>query len=116
MQIVAYCDDVGVEVAGSKNGAYTTKRIGAIYKRMGVREGFPDLSVIRVGGRGEPGLYVEIKAPGRSLRPAQVDWQRRLRNQGYVCEMVKSLDAFKQLLKKYINGTGVPFVHHVAIE
>ena len=53
-QIVAYCDGLGIFLSASKNGAFTSSRVGAIYKRLGVREGFPDLMVLKVGGRGEP--------------------------------------------------------------
>jgi hypothetical protein len=106
---VAYAEGLDIKVVGSKNGAYTSARVGAIYQAMGVRSGFPDLAVFKPGARGEPAMFVELKAPGRALRDSQVEWQTALRKEGYVCEVAKSLTAFQTLLDRYLNGTGEQF-------
>ena len=112
---VAYADGLGITVVGSKNDSYTSARVGAIYKAMGVRAGFPDLAVMKVGARGEPGMFVELKAPGRPLRDSQVAWQQKLRDEGYVCEVARSLHAFQALLNKYLQGLGDPFERTVVV-
>ena len=32
--------------------------------------------------------FVEVKAPGKTLRPNQVLWQQRLRSMGLACEVI----------------------------
>ena len=49
--VATYADAIGVPLVASKNGAYSSARVGAAYKRMGVRAGFPDLNIPKVGGR-----------------------------------------------------------------
>ena len=102
-------------LVASKNGAYSSARVGAAYKRMGVRAGFPDLNIPKVGGRDEPGLYVELKAPGRGLRANQREWQQRLRREGYVCEVVHTLEEFKELVANYLSGDGPEFERTVCV-
>ena len=58
--VATYADAIGVPLVASKNGAYSSARVGAAYKRMGVRAGFPDLNIPKVGGRDEPGLSVYV--------------------------------------------------------
>ena len=51
-----------------------------------INAGFPDLFVGR--------FWIEVKAPGRKLRPTQVDWFERFVPQGtaaYVCDDPKQL-------------------------
>ena len=112
----AWCASRRIRIQASKNGAYSSARVGAVYKEMGVQSGFPDMQILRIGGRGEPGLFVELKAPGRTLKPKQVQWQKDLREEGYVSEWVTSVDAFKSLVLRYIDGTGPPFEGKVVVE
>ena len=107
--IVEYAEDLGLAFTASKNGIPTTPRLGAIYKRSGVRAGWPDITIAKVGARGEPGLYVELKTVGRQLTATQQVWQARLRSDGYVCERVTSLAQFKELIKNYLTADGPPF-------
>ena len=113
--VATYADAIGVPLVASKNGAYSSARVGAAYKRMGVRAGFPDLNIPKVGGRDEPGLYVELKAPGRGLRANQREWQQRLRREGYVCEVVHTLEEFKELVANYLSGDGPEFERTVCV-
>ena len=115
MDCVTYSDVIGLMCVASKNGAYSNSRVGAIYKRMGVRAGFPDLLIPKIGARGEPGLFVELKAPGRQLRPAQVRWQKQLRGEGYVCEVARTLDQFKAIVQTYTTGDGPEFERTVVL-
>ena len=60
------------------NGGARTVTEGAILKSLGVQRGAPDLVVIRAG---EP-LFMELKAPGRKLSPAQVQCHEALATRG----------------------------------
>jgi hypothetical protein len=93
----------------SKTGANVGGRLGAIYKRAGVKRGVPDVTIYEIGGRGEPGLFIELKARGKYLEPHQILWRNKLRARGYVCEMVKSVSAFNAVLNRYLDGSGEPF-------
>jgi hypothetical protein len=84
--------DLGMLVAypaGGKRTMVQNKRTGAWYcaegKRLkdeGVAKGFPDL-VLFVASQGYSGLTMEMKAPGKKLRPDQVEWLERLEARGY---------------------------------
>ena len=106
---------VGVPFNASKGGAAVGARVGAIYKARGVQAGWPDLNIVKIGGRGEPGLFVEVKAANGNLSPAQRRWQIILRREGYVCETVKSLDSFKEILARYMSGIGPDFERTAAV-
>lgn len=106
---VDYLDAAHIRYSASKNGANVGVRAGAIYKKRGVKKGWPDLTVVKVGARGEPGLYIEFKAPNGSMAPEQKEWQRALRSEGYACEVVKSFDSFIGIMKRYTDGVGPPF-------
>lgn len=74
-------------VAACPNGQYRTGQ------RMepGLRAGFPDLMVMLPRIRGNVqryGLFLELKVKPNDLTPAQEWWLRRLRIEGYVCEVV----------------------------
>lgn len=56
--------------------------------------GVQDRIVILPGGRT---IYVEMKAPGKQLKPLQVRWAKILRNMGhqvYKIDSVKDIDRF----------------------
>ena len=72
----------------------------AIFKSLGVRAGSPDLLIIRAG---QP-LFIELKAPGRKLSPAQVECHAALRRAGAQIETVDNIDAALAFLRRL----GVP--------
>jgi hypothetical protein len=109
ISIVDYLDETPLLFTSSKTGANVGKRLGAIYKRMGVRKGWPDIQICEKGARGELGLFVELKSKGHSLRPYQRAVRDQLRAKGYVCEEAKTLTRFKSVLDRYLSGEGEPF-------
>jgi hypothetical protein len=60
----------------------------AIFKSLGVRAGSPDLLIIRAG---QP-LFLELKAPGRNLSPAQTECHDALRRAGATVETADHID------------------------
>lgn len=61
----------------------------------GVESGNATLDLL--GGLNGRPFYVEIKRPGGSIRPMQKVVVERAKAQGYLSEIVDSLEAFKRL-------------------
>jgi hypothetical protein len=71
------------------NGGWRSPIEAAIFKSLGVRAGSPDLLIIRAG---QP-LFVELKAPGRKLSPAQIECHAALRRASATVETADNIDA-----------------------
>ena len=73
-------------------------------KRLGIRRGIPDL-IIPISVDPYYGLAIEMKrVKGSTTTQDQLDWQRRLREQGWKAEIVKGCDAAIIVLENYRNG------------
>ena len=70
-------------------GGWRSPTEAAIFKLLGVRAGSPDLLIIRAG---QP-LFMELKAPGRKLSPAQVECHAALQRAGAQIETADNIDA-----------------------
>jgi hypothetical protein len=70
------------------NGGARTATEGAVFKALGVRPGAPDLLIVRAG----QALFIELKAPGRKLSPAQIECHAALRQAGAAVETVDDID------------------------
>jgi hypothetical protein len=70
-------------------GGWRSPVEAAIFKSLGVRAGSPDLLIIRAG---QP-LFMELKAPGCKLSPAQVECHAALQRAGARIEAVDNIDA-----------------------
>ena len=57
--------------------------------------GVPDRLVILPGGRT---IYVEMKAPGKPLKPLQVRWAKILRNMGHQVYKIDSHEDIDQFI------------------
>jgi hypothetical protein len=70
---------------------------------MGVVKGVSD--TILFLARGEyHALCVEFKTEVGRQSDAQVEWQRKVEQQGYRYEVVRSLEEFKKLIVEYLNS------------
>ena len=87
------------------NGGYRTPREGAIFKRMGVKAGVPDLFLPARGEDGQPGLWIEMKAPGEKPRENQVKWAAALMEQGYVVEVAHAWEEAAMIILRYLGHT-----------
>jgi hypothetical protein len=96
VDLLGWCAKADVWFCHLANGGARTAVEGAILKGLGVRPGAPDLLVVR-GGQA---LFIEVKAPGRKLSPAQVDCHEALRRAGAVVETVDNIDAARALLDR----------------
>jgi hypothetical protein len=79
------------------NGGARTAIEGAIFKALGVHTGAPDLLVIRAG---QP-IFIECKAPGRRLSPAQVECHEALRRAGAAVETTDDIDQALGFLRRH---------------
>jgi VRR-NUC domain len=70
------------------NGGARSPIEAAIFKALGVRAGAPDLLIV---ADGRP-LFIELKAVGRKLSPAQTECHDALRRAGALVETVDDID------------------------
>jgi hypothetical protein len=75
-------------------------RQGALMKRLGARRGWPDL-LLAVARRGYHGLWIELKAPGRTATPDQRAVHALLEQQGYRVRVIDTLGAFIEEITEY---------------
>ena len=64
------------------NGGYRPPKTARAMKAEGARSGVPDLC-LPWPARGHHGLYLELKAKGGRVSPAQEDWLTYLESAGY---------------------------------
>ena len=69
-------------------GGWRSPIEAAIFKSLGARAGSPDLLIIRAG---QP-LFLELKAAGRNLSPAQTECHDALRRAGATVETADNID------------------------
>ena len=58
--------------------------------------GYPDLFMFKNGKT----LFIEVKKPGGIISPLQELRQRQLRQQGFTCEIIDNLEAFKNEIER----------------
>jgi hypothetical protein len=91
-----WCAKADVWFAHIPNGGARTKAEAGIFKALGVRAGAPDLLIVRAG----QALFLEVKAPGRKLSPAQIECHDALRRAGAVVETADDIDAARAFLQR----------------
>lgn len=67
-----------------RSGGWKAARRGAYMKAEGVRAGMPDLALF-IPSQGYHGLFIELKAEGGRVSPAQNEMMKLLSEHGYVC-------------------------------
>ena len=86
------CGGALVVIRGGRTSQPAARRSpieAAIFKSLGVRAGAPDLLIVRTG----QALFLELKAPGRKLSPAQTECHDALRRAGATVETADNIDA-----------------------
>jgi VRR-NUC domain-containing protein len=79
------------------NGGARTAIEGAIFKALGVRAGAPDLLIVRAS----QALFIECKAPGRRLSPAQLECHEALRRAGATVATADDIDEALGFLRRH---------------
>ena len=79
----------------ARSDAYAS-RTGAKNKAMGVRKGWPDLTVYKFESKP---IFLELKSPKGRLSKEQRQWQQKLESMGFDWFLIRSLDDVKKALK-----------------
>jgi len=85
-----------------KNGRYYSPA-GQWLVAEGLRKGVPDvwLPIMR---NGHPGVVIEMKSEKGRLRPEQIEWLHKLREQGWITEVCRSWVDAINILMEYLIG------------
>ena len=76
------------------NGGTRNKIEAIILKATGLLPGVSDLILIHLGKV----VFVEVKTPIGKQSVQQIDFEQRIKNNGFEYHLVRSLDEFKQIL------------------
>ena len=85
------------------NGGKRSRIEASIMKAEGVRAGMPDYHLPAARG-GFIGLWIELKAPGGRLTPAQRERMEALRDAGHRCEVAYGWEEGRDILIDYLDG------------
>ena len=77
--------------------------MGAKMVREGIVRGVADLCLCIPRG-GYHALYIEMKRPGSYQRPEQKEWQKNCEKYGNLYVVCRSLEEFREIVTKYLNG------------
>ena len=94
------------------NGGHRHGAVAAKLRAEGVRPGVPDVC-LPVAQRGEGGrcynaLWIEMKAPGGGLRPAQRRWRELLIRHGGAYRVCRSWVEAREVTLAYLSGALPP--------
>ncbi|CAI1502735.1 VRR-NUC domain [Serratia quinivorans] len=71
-------------------------------KRLGLRAGVPDL-FLALPRNGYAGLWIEMKSITGIATSEQIDWMRKLKNEGYSVFLSRSFGMAKDSVMKYMG-------------
>lgn len=84
------------------NGGRRDGFTGAQMKALGVKPGYPDLTLpVRSGNK--PGLVIEMKSSTGALSDEQLDWQEHFEQQGWLWLICRSADEARLALCLYLS-------------
>lgn len=86
------------------NGGHRNKATAGKLKAEGVRSGVSDVFVpIPSPVTGHTGLYLELKVPGGKPTEAQLEFQQRVREQGFAATVTRSVDETLERLELHLG-------------
>lgn len=88
--------------AAIPNGGKREARYGSRLKKEGLKKGFPDVGVFSSRGKYH-GLFIEFKSKKGTVRNEQSVVMGRLKNEGYLCEVCRSLDEAMIVTNDYLS-------------
>ena len=87
----------------SPNGGLRGPVTAARLKAMGVRRGFPDLTLWLPRG-GFHGLAIELKVGRNRATAEQIDWLDHMASIGWLAVCCTGFDAARQTIEDYLRG------------
>ena len=85
------------------NEGKRSPRVGAELKRMGLKKGFPDISLL-VPNKKYHGLFIELKADKtKRLTKEQKEWLEKLNKYGYKAVRCNGSEEAIQVIKYYLG-------------
>ena len=85
------------------NEGKRSPRVGAELKRMGMKRGFPDISLL-VPNKKYHGLFIELKADKtKRLTREQKEWLDNLNKYGYKAVRCNGSEEAIQVIKEYLG-------------
>ncbi|MDE6586151.1 MAG: VRR-NUC domain-containing protein [Clostridia bacterium] len=105
--VIEYCTLKGIKVVHIPNESKRTPVYGAKLKRIGLREGFPDLA-FPTPRKGYHGLYIELKRD-RTCKPTAEQWRwiNYLNGQGYRATVCYGASEAIEEINWYFNSAEV---------
>lgn len=88
-----------ISIPNSAGGSQTH---GATLKKEGLMPGAADLMLL-VPRKGFAGLAIEMKTPSGRLSPHQLDWGIALTEAGYLYQVCRSFDKFRETVDLYFS-------------
>lgn len=85
------------------NGGKRNAIEAAKFKKMGVMAGVSDVILDEAKG-GYHGLRIELKTKNGKLSESQMNFLNKATDKGYLCAVVYSFDAARELIENYLNG------------
>lgn len=82
------------------NGGARSEKVGFDMKAEGQKKGYPDVTLDAARGIYH-GLRLELKYGKGRASPEQLEWQRRLREQGYCAEIVIGWEMMVKMTLRY---------------
>jgi len=88
---------------GSLNGVRLTIGQATKAKKAGMKQGYPDIN-LPVQRKGYAGMFIELKVGYNKVSPEQKAWLKRLKDEGYYCEVCYSAVEAWDIIVEYLNG------------
>jgi hypothetical protein len=98
-----YLNSLGLLWNHTANERETSARRGFLFKKKGVKSGFPDISILETTSKYK-GLFIELKKGYLKTRDNQKEWIKKLNTKGYFATWTNSLDEFMDILRDYTRG------------
>lgn len=95
----------------SPNGGFRNKREAAKLKTMGVRKGYPDLTLLVPRGVWH-GLFIELKVIEKKFKknggaePEQIEWANYLKQNNYAYKLCHGWEDVRDTLISYLEWRG----------
>lgn len=101
--VIDYCDINGIPVFHVPNEGKRSAKTGKMMKRMGLRNGVPDL-IFPISKRGFHGLAIEMKYGKNKPTEKQLEWLDLLNANGYKAVVCYGFDEAKETIDWYMEG------------